>query len=436
VKRHRNQTITIMYAIHQQQPLPVPKLPTIRQRLPFNDVPSVTMIKLDRGLVQRSLLYCFEKGYFSMIRYLLQSGTGNARERDSEGRTGLMYCCFIDDDLWAQNVALSLLEYGAKIEDQDQRGLNALHYAIVTQRIILVRRFLSSIELDLDRTIDIHGNTFLHYACSTGNHDIVRLILNAMKRFSLNLNTKNHYGSTAYDIAGQLGYERCQNLLRNELILRERPLKSTAKSNISHVTIQSLNEKLLSVQNQTRSTTPFKSRTQSFLSAPIFLPTTRNIRSRSSSISSTNNNDKVTLPPPIFIDPIESRNISLKRNENLDVSLANQARTRSDFAPLPFLSQSEILTSSSSTWRDDFSKVINQFQTYKTSALRKTVHPQLSNELSCELFENLYGDGSIESHDCSNHQPIIANPNATSQKIVHLRRSSTTSVKSIPKHKK
>ena len=94
----------------------------------------------------------------------------------------------------------------------------------------------------------------------------------------------------------------------------------------------------------------------------------------------------------IFVDPIESRNMLLKHNENLDNSLVNQAKTRADFAPVaPFISHSSVFTNSSSTWREDVSKVFNQFQTYNTRTYRKTVHPPLNKELSCEVFERLYG---------------------------------------------
>ena len=412
------------------------KMPTIRQRLPFSNAPSVHMVKLERGLIQRSLLYCFEKGYFSLIRHLVQSGAADPRECDNEGRNGLMYCCFIDNDCWAQTIAMTLLEYGAKIDDQDQRGLNALYYAIITQRLVLIRRYLSSLDFHLNQTVDIHGNTCLHYACSTGNPDVVRLILNAMKRYSIDLTIKNNAGLTAYDVACQLNHERCQNLLRNEIILRERnnlSRMSTANTNVSHVTIQSLTERPVSNFTQLRPITSTTHHTGSVASVPFSNSTAKKSNKRCPSVVSFND-ENFAQSPAVFIDPIESRHMSLKHNASLDISLVNQAKNRSDFAPLPLISPSTVYDSSlsSTTWRDDFSKLFTRLQAYKTPAVRKTVHPPLSNELSCELFEELYGKGG---HDCSNHQPLSSRQVATSQKIIH-RRSSISSAKSIYKMKK
>jgi ankyrin repeat protein len=419
------------------QPIIASKMPAMRRRLPFGGTPSVKMIKLERGLIQRSLLYCFEKGYFSLIRYLLQSGTGDARERDNEDRTGLMYCCFIDDDSWAQSISTILLEYGAKIEDQDRRGLNALHYAIITQRLILIRRYLSSLDFNLNQTVDIHGNTCLHYACSTGNSDVVRLILNAMKHYSIDITIKNYSGSTAYDIACQLNHDDCQNLLRNELILREHDNLSSKESNLSSVTIELLNQRRSSIPARIRPITSSTVNTniKTVTSLPSYIPNSKNVRTQGSSTSSSNN-ENVVYPPPIFIDPIESRNITLKRNEILDISLVNQAKNRVDFAPLPLINQNAVVNSSSSTWRDDFSKMFGQLQTYTSSSYKNTIHPPLSNELSCELFENLYGMNGTVGHDCSNHRPLSARRIGLSQKVIHVRRNSTASIKSLHKMKK
>ena len=408
-------------------PLSSSKMPSARLRLPFSEAPPVSMIKLERGLVQRSLLYCLERGYFSLIRYLLESGSANVRERDSEGRTGLIYCCFIDNDCWAQNIAMILIEHGAKIEDHDQRGLNALHYAIITQRAILVRRYLDSLDFDLSHSTDIHGNTCLHYACSIGNIEILRYILNAMKHYSIDLTTKNRSGLTAYDVACQLNFDRCQNLLRNEMTLEERNNPSV------RTPIDSITERRLSTAARRRSTTSTTSSyCESVASLPFFVSSSLNLRKRRQSTLSYNNENALTTRAK-FIDPIESRIIALKRNPCLDTSLVNQAKNRSDFAPTSLTSQSAVFSSSSPpTWREDVSKMFDHLQTFKTSSYRKSIDPPLSNELSCELFERLYGMGGADGHNCSSHRPLSSTRRTnSSQKIIHRRRSSGTSGKSM-----
>lgn len=410
-----------MNDIHQ--PIIAAKMsPKIQSRSTSSALPPVHMIKVERGLIQRSLLYCFEKGYFSLIRYLLQSGSADSRERDNESRTGLMYCCFIDNDCWAQNIAMTLIEYGAKIEDEDQNGLNALHYAIITQKPILVRRYLAALDFDLSRTVDIYGNTCLHYACSTGNTEIVRLILDAMKRYSVDLTIKNHAGLTACDVVCQLKHERCENLLRNELRLNERNNRISTRTNVSNASIKSMNERRLSIPVRVNSITSTTHFTESISSVPIIMTSSKNVSTNFPALFSSSKENIVKPSTPVFVDPIKSRRMTLKRNENLDLTLTNQIKNRADFAASQLVSQSSVFSLSSSTWREEFSNMIHELQTYTTPSYKKTVHPPLSTELPHDLYETGSEMYSIDGHDIY-HQSQSSFRTNLSQKVTHRRMS-------------
>ncbi|CAF1067467.1 unnamed protein product [Adineta steineri] len=419
-----------------------PKLSPIRQRFTYHEFRPITLVKLERGILHRSLLYCLEKGYFSLIHYLLQSGATDPREHDSEGRTALMYCCFIDNDCWAENLAIILLEYGAKIGDQDQRGLNALHYAITTQRLSLVQHYIDSLDFNLNQAIDKNGNTCLHYAASTGNLEIIRLVLNVMKRYSIDLSIKNRFGLTAYDIACQTDNERCQNLLKNEIIHTEQsstiaPLP--VKTNLPPINCEPLTDRRLSITSRIHSTT--SSRPRAFTpatygatstgTAPLSFASakpTRKLTSMSSFHSGSSAGHSSML-----IDPIESHHIKLRRNESLDLSLLNQAKTLSNLSLSSSTNQNNGLNASSSTWRNDFSKIFDRFQIIKTPSYRETIQPPLSNELPSDIGQNLYSGGDGYRYAAGSNPSSLSTAADDSQK---RRRSGLLSAKVVQRLRK
>ncbi|CAF0998720.1 unnamed protein product [Adineta ricciae] len=408
----------------------LPKMFTIRQRFSFHELRPVSLVKLERGIRQRSLLYCLEKGYFTLIQYLLQSNVCDARERDSEDRTALMYCCFIENNNWAQNMAMILLEYGAKIGDQDQRGLNALHYAIITQRMVLIRHYLASIDFNLNQAIDINGNTCLHYAVSTGDLDIIHLVLNAMKRYSADLSMKNHFGLTAYDIACQQNNERCQTYLQNEIAHYEQNKIPSTPIYGSPFSFEPIMDRHLSASSQTyssisnrvRTATPATYRHTRTVSPLSLRPASKSPSKPSASLSTLNNENSASRSS-ILIDPIESRNIILRRNKTLDLSLLNQAKSLANLKTTSTTSQNEHFSASSSTWRDDFTKIFDRFQTLKTPSYRETIHPPLSTEIPSDIYQNFYGTNDTFRSENGNFQPMTL-PSLDSSQKFNRRRSS------------
>ena len=413
-------------------------LSPLRSRISSNERPSSRLPRTERGLVQRSLLYCLKRGYFSLIRYLLESGNGNIRERDAENRTVMMYCCFIENDSWADNMAMILLENGARIEDEDKNGLNALHYAIVMHRPILVRRFLASLDFNLHRSIDIHGNTCLHYACSTGNVDNVRAILDTMKRYSVDPTTRNHKGLTAYDVASQFNHVHCRNLLRDEDVFGERRQEPvTSASTVSITTIEPINQRPLSIpaRIRPRASTVTSQQTPSTVSIPI-LPSSSFQLPKCSPTASSIMNETVNYPPPILIDPIPSRITPLRHNVRLDRSLVNQVKQRFEFAPMPARDPSVLFNSSSKTWRGDFSKVCRQLERIKTPSYRQSVHALLNRDATSETLERAQRVGSSAKHDSTQNPSSASGSAVVNVKGSPQRRASITSIKSITKTKK
>ena len=68
--------------------------------------------------------FAIQHGYFRCVRYLLQLGY-DPNERDSQLRTPLILCTYIENNRWSLSLAQNLLEKSAKIALEDHARRNA-----------------------------------------------------------------------------------------------------------------------------------------------------------------------------------------------------------------------------------------------------------------------------------------------------------------------
>ncbi len=68
--------------------------------------------------------FAVQNGYFRCVRYLLELNY-DPNERDSQLRTPLILCSYIENDRWSLSLAQNLLEKGAKIALEDHARRNA-----------------------------------------------------------------------------------------------------------------------------------------------------------------------------------------------------------------------------------------------------------------------------------------------------------------------
>lgn len=89
----------------------------------------------------------------------------NLDYRKRIGRTSLMLCSLIEDDVWAFSVAQTLLERpGASLVQKDSNGHNAIHYAVMYERMNLLQLYLSIVGDYSLLSKDRFGNTVFHLA--------------------------------------------------------------------------------------------------------------------------------------------------------------------------------------------------------------------------------------------------------------------------------
>ncbi|RMZ95777.1 Receptor-interacting serine threonine- kinase 4 [Brachionus plicatilis] len=171
--------------------------------------------------------YAIKKGYFNLVRCLLCLGAdpNYVEEKENLNRTSLIYTTFIKDNRWAENVAYTLLENGADLSKSDSKGLNPIHYCCTFGRHELLEVFLKSVDFDLSCSLDLNGNSCMHYAIRSGSIRCANLLTKKFvsSNFSKKMNLKNRFGLRPIDIQNQENdLEECKKPLMDHINLENK----------------------------------------------------------------------------------------------------------------------------------------------------------------------------------------------------------------------
>lgn len=152
-----------------------------------------------------------EQGFFQQIRFLVDQGY-DVNAKDHKGRTPLILCSAISDDIWSVGLARLLLENGARISKYDKDGYNALHHACINQREKLVEVYLAALDCDVNSKSK-EGNTSLHYAALLGNLNLIKSLASLVVKYKMKLDPKNKKGLTPLHCAWKSNHVDCGDML-------------------------------------------------------------------------------------------------------------------------------------------------------------------------------------------------------------------------------
>lgn len=157
-------------------------------------------------------------GRIYQTRHLLESGV-DVNFADEEGLTPLMRAAQLPDEKsrTRHNLLKLLLQHGANVNTVDQQGRHVLSHACMNAKEDIVRLICTVADQDVDLNLqDLDGNTPLMHSVRTGNVDLVKFLLNELKKFQVDIDVRNHEDRTPYLEAKRLGHENCAKILLTE----------------------------------------------------------------------------------------------------------------------------------------------------------------------------------------------------------------------------
>ncbi|XP_014773604.1 uncharacterized protein LOC106871598 [Octopus bimaculoides] len=155
-----------------------------------------------------------KRGYFRQVPLIVDYLKVDVNERDEDGKTALILCCYIIPEQYGVSLAQMLITKGCYLELSDKYGMNVLHHACIYERLKLIKVILRALAFSPDKK-DHFGCTALHYSVRSGNVEITQLLTDYFVRYGVALDTVNNEGHTPLDDAREQGYKECAEILMN-----------------------------------------------------------------------------------------------------------------------------------------------------------------------------------------------------------------------------
>ncbi|CAD0109483.1 unnamed protein product [Aureobasidium uvarum] len=158
------------HQFHQSSPPPLVSSASSRESFAIEKPPT----RCPEGNWVSALHIAVQKGHVRIVRVLLQHGV-DCNQQDGEGLTPLIHSIISDHE----DVLDLLIQNGARICETDNRQRNAVHWAVLQRREMLLKILLehcSGDQMVIDGH-DLHGKTPLHTAVDIGFEAGVRSLL-------------------------------------------------------------------------------------------------------------------------------------------------------------------------------------------------------------------------------------------------------------------
>jgi ankyrin repeat protein len=158
----------------------------------------------------KNVIEAAQANNWALVQSLVQNGA-NVNERDEEGNTAFHFA------IYAGNIDLAkfLLNNGADTNAQNNEGLTGLNFATLLMVSPQIVEFLLNNGADTNIK-GKNGNTALYYAVFRGNADVVKLLVRNGAYINYN-NAQNITCNTALQLAVVWGRQEIRDFLKDHL---------------------------------------------------------------------------------------------------------------------------------------------------------------------------------------------------------------------------